>query len=30
MALGAGSYVQKPYMLEKLGLAVKKELDKPV
>jgi CheY-like chemotaxis protein len=26
-ALGAGAYVKKPYGLEKLGLAVKKELD---
>jgi PAS domain S-box-containing protein len=28
-ALGAGTYVKKPYSLEKLGLAVRKELDKP-
>lgn len=28
LALGAGAYVRKPYMLEKLGLAVRKELDK--
>jgi nitrogen-specific signal transduction histidine kinase/ActR/RegA family two-component response regulator len=28
LALGAGTYVQKPYVLEKLGLAVRKELDK--
>ncbi len=27
--LGAGAYVKKPYVLEKLGLAVKKELDRP-
>ncbi len=27
--LGAGSYVRKPYMLERLGLAVKKELQHP-
>jgi PAS domain S-box-containing protein len=27
-ALGAGSYVKKPYVLEKLGMAVKKELDR--
>jgi len=27
-ALGAGAYVKKPYIIEKLGLAVKKELDK--
>ncbi len=26
-ALGAGEYVKKPYVIEKLGLAVKKELD---
>ncbi|MBW2609777.1 MAG: response regulator [Deltaproteobacteria bacterium] len=26
--LGAGSYVKKPYLLEKIGLAVKKELEK--
>jgi CheY-like chemotaxis protein len=26
--LGAGSYVRKPYILEKLGLAVRKELDR--
>ncbi len=26
--LGAGAYVKKPYMLEKLGLAVRKELDR--
>jgi len=25
-ALGAGAYVKKPYVLEKLGLAVKKQL----
>jgi DNA-binding NtrC family response regulator len=28
-ALGAGSYVRKPYMMEKLGQAVRKELDRP-
>ena len=28
MALGAGAYVKKPYVIEKLGLAVKKELDR--
>jgi CheY-like chemotaxis protein len=28
-ALGAGAYVRKPYALEKLGLAVRKELDRP-
>jgi two-component system, cell cycle sensor histidine kinase and response regulator CckA len=27
--LGAGAYVKKPYVLEKLGLAVKKEFDRP-
>jgi DNA-binding NarL/FixJ family response regulator len=26
-ALGAGAYVRKPYIIEKLGLAVRKELD---
>jgi two-component system cell cycle sensor histidine kinase/response regulator CckA len=26
--LGAGAYVKKPYLLEKLGLAVRKELDR--
>lgn len=29
-ALGGGDYVMKPYMLETLGMAVKKELDRPV
>lgn len=29
-ALGAGTYVKKPYVIEKLGLAVKKELDRAV
>jgi len=24
--LGAGAYVRKPYVIEKLGMAVKKEL----
>ena len=28
-ALGAGDYVKKPYVLEKLGLAVRNELDRP-
>jgi signal transduction histidine kinase/CheY-like chemotaxis protein len=28
-ALGAGSYVKKPYVLEKIGLAVRKELGRP-
>jgi two-component system cell cycle sensor histidine kinase/response regulator CckA len=27
-ALGAGAYVKKPYVIEKLGMAVKKELGK--
>ncbi|MCG6536617.1 MAG: response regulator, partial [Syntrophales bacterium LBB04] len=27
-ALGAGAYVRKPYVIEKLGLAVKKELER--
>ncbi|MCX5820230.1 MAG: PAS domain S-box protein, partial [Deltaproteobacteria bacterium] len=27
-ALGAGAYVRKPYILERLGLAVRKELDR--
>ena len=26
--LGAGAYIKKPYLLEKIGLAVKTELDK--
>jgi two-component system cell cycle sensor histidine kinase/response regulator CckA len=26
--LGAGAYVKKPYSLEKIGLAVRTELDK--
>ncbi|MBJ6724557.1 CHASE2 domain-containing protein [Geomesophilobacter sediminis] len=29
LALGVGAYVQKPYTLEKLGMAVRKELDRP-
>jgi len=29
-ALGAGAYVRKPYVIEKLGVAVKKELDRTV
>jgi signal transduction histidine kinase len=28
MALGAGAYIRKPYVLEKIGLAVRRELDK--
>jgi PAS domain S-box-containing protein len=28
-ALGAGRYIRKPYILENLGLAVRKELDRP-
>jgi CheY-like chemotaxis protein len=27
-SLGAGAYVRKPYVIEKLGLAVRKELDR--
>jgi hypothetical protein len=27
-ALGAGEYVLKPYVVEKLGMAVRKELDR--
>jgi len=27
--LGAGTYVRKPYMLEKIGLAIRRELDRP-
>jgi len=26
-ALGAGAYVKKPYVIEKLGMAVRKEID---
>jgi CheY-like chemotaxis protein len=29
-ALGAGAYVKKPYVLERLGLAIRRELDKPI
>jgi PAS domain S-box-containing protein len=29
-ALGAGAYVKKPYILEKLGMAVRKEIDRSV
>ncbi|MBW6486842.1 MAG: response regulator [Syntrophobacterales bacterium] len=28
--LGAGAYIKKPYVLESLGLAVRKELDNPL
>ena len=28
--LGAGEYVKKPYAMEKIGFAVRKELDKPI
>jgi CheY-like chemotaxis protein len=28
-ALGAGTYVKKPYVLESLGMAVRDELDRP-
>ncbi len=27
-ALGAGAYVKKPYVIQKLGIAVRKELDR--
>jgi DNA-binding response OmpR family regulator len=27
-AIGAGAYVRKPYVIEKLGLAVRTELDR--
>ena len=27
--LGAGAYIRKPYTLEKIGLAVRRELDRP-
>jgi DNA-binding NtrC family response regulator len=26
--LGAGTYIKKPYILEKIGIAVKRELEK--
>jgi len=26
--LGAGKYIKKPYILEKIGIAVKEELEK--
>jgi len=26
--LGAGAYIRKPFLLEKIGLAVKEELEK--
>jgi DNA-binding NtrC family response regulator len=26
--LGAGSYIKKPYLIEKLGIAVRTELDR--
>jgi DNA-binding NarL/FixJ family response regulator len=29
-SLGAGAYIRKPYVLEKIGLAVRRELDKEV
>jgi len=28
LELGAGAYVKKPYLLEKIGVAVRKELDR--
>ena len=27
-SLGAGTYIKKPYTLEKIGLAIRKELDR--
>ena len=27
--LGAGKYIRKPYTMEKIGLAVRNELDRP-
>ncbi|MGZ6210560.1 MAG: response regulator, partial [Syntrophales bacterium] len=27
-SLGAGSYLKKPYLLEKIGIAIRRELDK--
>ncbi|MEN6373405.1 MAG: PAS domain S-box protein [Smithella sp.] len=30
LELGAGAYVKKPYVLEKLGLAMRRELDRPL
>ena len=28
LSLGAGAYIRKPFLLEKIGLAVKEELEK--
>jgi two-component system cell cycle sensor histidine kinase/response regulator CckA len=28
LKLGAGAYIKKPYLLEKIGIALKRELDK--
>jgi len=28
--LGAGPYIRKPYVLEKIGLAIRRELDRPI
>ena len=28
LSLGAGAYIKKPFLLEKIGLAVKEELEK--
>ena len=28
-AMGAGAYIRKPYTLEKIGLAIRRELDRP-
>ncbi len=30
LKLGAGVYLRKPYLLEKIGLAVRRELDRPI
>jgi hypothetical protein len=27
-SLGAGAYIKKPYLLEKIGMAVRQELDR--
>jgi YesN/AraC family two-component response regulator len=29
LELGAGAYIRKPYMREKMGVAIRRELDKP-
>ena len=28
LALGAGAYIRKPFLMEKVGLAIKRELEK--